>query len=80
MGAMVMTLIAALAWIALTFELLGNWIIGNKIRYGFLVKLVGHAAWLAVGIASAIHGLAISAVLCGMVSIRNYLKWWINRV
>jgi len=70
-----MTTISILAWVALIAELSGNWIVGNKTRWGFLVKLIGSLAWLLVGVASAIHGLTASAILGGVISIRNYRAW-----
>ena len=67
--------VSILAWIALIVELFGNWVVGDRIRWGFLIKLAGSLLWLSVGILSAINGLTVSAIVGGGISIRNYLAW-----
>ena len=67
--------VALLAWIALIIELFGNWIVGDKVRWGFMVKLIGSFLWLSVGILSAINGLTVSAIIGGGISIRNWVRW-----
>ncbi len=68
-------MIAILAWIALLFEMSGNWFIGNKYRWGFLVKIAGSISWFAVAMLSDIGGLALSGFLGLIISTRCYVKW-----
>lgn len=68
-------MIAIIAWIALFFEMLGNWLIGDKYRWGFLVKIAGSVAWLIVAVMSDIGGLTASAILGFIISSRNYYHW-----
>lgn len=67
--------IALLAWLALAFELSGNWVVGDKRRWGFVVKVAGSAAWLAVAVLSGIHGLIAASILGGLISVRNFHQW-----
>lgn len=68
-------MVAILAWIALLFEMSGNWFIGSKYRWGFLVKIFGSIAWFTVAILSDIGGLATAAILGLLISARSYRKW-----
>lgn len=70
-----MTFIAILAWIAVMFEMTGNWLIGDKRRWAFLVKIAGNIAWLSVSVLSGIHGLTASALLGLVISSRNFMCW-----
>lgn len=67
--------VITLAWIAVTFEMAGNWLVGDKLRWGFLVKIIGSACWLAVAVLCGINGLTVSAILGGIISTRNWLRW-----
>lgn len=68
-------MVALLAWLALAFELSGNWLIGDKRRWGFVVKVLGSLAWLAVAVLSGIHGLIAASILGGLISVRNFVHW-----
>ena len=68
-------MISLLAWLALAFELSGNWVVGDKRRWGFVVKIVGSIAWLSVAVLSSIDGLVASAILGGLISVRNLVRW-----
>lgn len=68
-------MIAIIAWIALAFELGGNWLLGDKYRWGFLIKIVGSVAWLTVAVLTDIDGLKASAILGFIISFRNWLRW-----
>lgn len=68
-------MIALLAWIAVTLEMSGNWLIGSKRRWGFLIKILGSVAWLVMALMSNIGGLIVSAILGGFISYRNFRAW-----
>jgi len=68
-------MISLLAWLAVTLEMFGNWIIGDKHRWGFVIKMIGSVAWLTVAVLSGIHGLIASAILGFMISCRNFIHW-----
>ena len=68
-------MVALLAWLALAFELSGNWVVGDKRRWGFAVKILGSSAWLAVAVLSGIHGLVAASILGGLISVRNFHQW-----
>lgn len=72
--------IALLAWLAFGLELSGNWIVGDKQRWGFIVKVFGSITWLAVAVLiryfpSSINGLIAASILGGLISIRNFYQW-----
>ena len=68
-------MIAILAWIALAFEMSGNWFIGDKHRWGFLVKIAGSVSWLIVAVMCSVDGLIASAIMGMIISARCYKKW-----
>ena len=61
--------------IAFVLEIFGNWKVGNKRRYAFLVKCGGSLAWMITGLLSGIHALTVSAIVGFIVSVRSYHKW-----
>jgi hypothetical protein len=59
------------------FELIGNYLIGNKNRFGFLINIVSCCIWIYVAIIFHIYGLLIVVVPAIIINIRNFIKWYI---
>ena len=62
-------------WIAAILELFGNWTIGNKKRYAFLLFLACNFAWIYVAITRHVYGLLIVVVPAIFINVRNFSKW-----
>ena len=62
-------------WIAGILELSGDWTIGNKKKFGFILKFLCNLAWIYVALTTKVYGLLIVVVPAVFVNIRNYTKW-----
>ena len=67
-------------WIAGIFELCGDWLVGNKWKWGFLIKLIGAIAWLYVAVKNQLWGLLLAIIPALFVNVRNFLKWRQNEL
>lgn len=65
-----------LDWIAAVFELIGAWLIGNKVKWGFICYLWCNALWIAyVLVSDSTYGLLLVIIPSIFVNIRNFIKW-----
>ena len=62
-------------WLAAIFELTGDWVVGNRRRLGFLLKLVGCGLWIAVALRTGVYGLLLVVVPALLVNSRNWWTW-----
>ena len=62
-------------WIAAGFELSGNWIVGNKKKFGFLLLIICNVLWVVVAIKMKVYGLLLVVVPAFGINVRNFLKW-----
>ena len=61
--------------IAGCLELCGNWLIGNKNKWGFVLNFVGCVLWICVAIHFKIYGLLIVVIPALFINVRNFIKW-----
>jgi len=65
-----------ISWIAGAIELTGNWVIGNKNRWGFVINMVCCVLWVYVAlISSEARGLLLVVIPAFFVNFRNFIKW-----
>ena len=64
-----------LDWLAASFELSGNWLIGNKRRVGFLLCIVCNILWVIVAFKTGVYGLLLVVIPAFFINTRNFLKW-----
>lgn len=62
-------------WLAAGFELSGDWIVGNKKRTGFLLRIIGSCFWIYVAVTKDVWGLIPAAGFMLIVNARNFWKW-----
>ena len=63
-------------WIAGALELLGNYIIGNKSRWGFVINALCCACWVSyVLYVKSAYGLLLVVVPSFIINVRNFVKW-----
>jgi len=65
-----------LDWAASILELSGDTIIGNKNKYGFILKLLCNVLWiLYVFLNGHTYGLLLVVCPAVIINIRNFIKW-----
>ncbi len=62
-------------YIAGILELIGVWLIGSKLRIGFIVCIFGSFAWIASAIIFEMYGLLPTSIIMSIVNVRNFRKW-----
>lgn len=62
-------------WLAAGFELSGDWLVGNKRKIGFVLKIICCVLWIVVAVKSGVYGLLAVVVPALFVNVRNFLKW-----
>ncbi len=63
-------------WLASAAELLGLWMIGNKIKFGFLISIIGNLIWVAVAVLGLpATGLLLVVIPAMFINIRNFIRW-----
>ncbi len=62
-------------FIAGGFDLVGLYTVGNKNRWGFILHLVGNAAWVYVALSTRLYGLLLVVLPAMAVNIRNFRRW-----
>lgn len=62
-------------FIAGGLDLAGIFTVGNKDRRGFLLHLIGNAAWVYVAMDLKVYGLLLVVLPAMVLNIRNFLKW-----
>lgn len=62
--------------IALTTAAVCNaWLLGNRWTPAWLLSLASQGVWLIYAVVSEQWGFAVSAVVFGVLNVRNYRKW-----
>lgn len=65
-----------LDWFASAFELIGGWLVGNKVRWGFVCFLLCNVCWIMyVVITRSTYGLLLVVVPSTLINIRNFIRW-----
>ncbi len=62
-------------WIAAGLEVTGDWLVGNKQRWGFILRMVSGAVWIVVAVRFSVWGLLLVVIPAFAVNTRNFFKW-----
>lgn len=62
-------------WLAAIFELSGFYLVGNKNTTGFILLMIGNAAWTIVAFKAEIYGLLFVVLISLLLNVRNFIKW-----
>lgn len=66
-----------MSWLAAAFELIGSWLVGNKMKAGFILLFFGCSVWIYVALrVPEARGLLLVVVPALLINIRNYRRWW----
>lgn len=64
-----------MGYFASVILLSGQWLIGNKNKYGFLFLITGNLIWSGVAIHLKMYDLLIISGVNSIISGRNFYKW-----
>lgn len=67
-----------IGWTASFIECVGMYMVGHKLKWGFLVTAVGNVLWILIAlgiIKSGYSGLILILAAALFINIRNFLKW-----
>ena len=63
-------------WIAFVLILLGNLMVGNKNKSGFIVIALGSVVWTIIALKiMEDYALALTNISGTIIMIRNWIKW-----
>lgn len=63
-------------WLASAVELLGMWLVGSKMKSGFLLNVMGSLIWIGVVLLELpTTGLLLVVIPALIINIRNFLRW-----
>jgi hypothetical protein len=69
-------MIEILGIFAAIFELIGLYLIGNKIKYGFLINILANISWITYSfISKSAIGLIIVCSVAVILNIKGFRKW-----
>lgn len=54
---------------------LGLWLAGSNNKIGWMIGLFAQTLWIVYAVASEQYGFIISALVYGIVYLRNFKKW-----
>lgn len=65
-----------MGWAASASIILGIWLVGDKIIWGFIFGAAGNFLWIYVGLKRGKqYDLAVVAVIAGLLNLIGLFKW-----
>ena len=74
-GALIELQYYGIDWVAMVFTFWAIYLIGNKNRTGFVIMILGNAAWVVVGVLTDSLAMIIANGAFIAVNARAWLKW-----
>jgi len=68
------------SWLLTIPQLFAYWQIGNLQRWAWLVAFAVDVLWVVYSLLTAQYGFLTSAVLFGLLALRNWRRWGVERV
>jgi hypothetical protein len=62
-------------WIANVFLVAGLWFVGNRLKWAFLLTIVGEVAWVFIAVARDQYDMAAICAVFTLLALRNLLLW-----
>jgi hypothetical protein len=63
------------SWLLTLVTVIGLWLVGSRIRWGWLVQLGANVLWVIYAITTKQYGFIIGAIVTGVALVRNYALW-----
>jgi hypothetical protein len=64
-----------LGWIGNALIIAGHWCLGKKLRFAFVLSILGGCCWVVEGIRIAKPDLIFIEITLACIGFRNFLKW-----
>jgi len=65
----------ALDWIIFVSNVIAVWLLGNKNRFGFLLRIGVNVVWIALGLIINSIPLMLAGLVFIILNSRGFLKW-----
>ena len=66
----------AIDWLAISLSLYGAYLLGNKLKIGFVVFAISNVFWIILGVFfMASYGMALGNFAFLLLNIRGYMHW-----
>lgn len=66
----------AIDWLAISLSLYGAYLLGNKLKVGFVVFAISNVFWIVLGVFfMASYGMAVGNFAFLLLNIRGYIHW-----
>lgn len=62
-------------WFVSFCGILSMWLIGNKSKSGWIIKIISQIAWIYLAIVKDLYGFIPLASIAMVIATRNYFKW-----
>jgi hypothetical protein len=62
-------------WIAMVLSVVSLWMLGSRMRNGFVLMAAGNAAWIIYGILAHNLPVIISNAVFVVLNVRGYVNW-----
>lgn len=62
-------------WVAFVLILLGNLLVGNKKKSGFIMIAIGSVIWMLIGFRIPDYALVLTNISGTLIMARNWFKW-----
>lgn len=63
-------------WLAISLSLYGAYLLGNKVKVGFIVFAISNVFWVILGVFfMASYGMALGNFAFLLLNIRGYIHW-----
>jgi hypothetical protein len=62
-------------WMAMFLSVASLWMLGSRKRSGFIIMVIGNAAWMAYGLMAANVPMILSNVVFAFLNLRGYRNW-----
>lgn len=62
-------------WLATVLTIIGLYLLGNKLRSGFLVMIVANLAWGTLAVLISSLAMIVANVVVAFMNFRGYTKW-----
>jgi len=62
-------------WFVSICGIASMWLVGNKLKFGWILKVISQIAWIYLAIVKDLYGFIPLATIASIVATRNYFKW-----
>ena len=64
-----------MGWVGSALLILSIWLVGKKIRFGFMLGFLGNLLWMVAGVGRNTYDLAVIGLIMALLNLRGWYKW-----